>query len=68
MFVADCNRRPRSGGVKRVIGKLLVEQVQALLTFLRPQSLKDMHRTIPTDLAISIYLASDSVKEFVLLP
>jgi hypothetical protein len=54
--------------VKKVKGKLLVEQVRALLTPLRPQSLKNMHLYYPTDLAISIYLASDSVKEFVLLP
>ena len=46
VFVADCNRRPNAGRVKRVKGKPLVEQVWTLLTLLRQQSLNNIHHTI----------------------
>jgi hypothetical protein len=42
MFVIDCNERPNIAEVKIFTGRLLLEQVRALLTFLRPQSLKNI--------------------------
>jgi hypothetical protein len=55
MFVADCVGRPNTAGVKRVTGKLLVEQVRALLTLLRPTVAENLAPYYPTDLAISTY-------------
>jgi hypothetical protein len=53
VFVAHCNRRPNTARVKRVAGKLLVEQVRALLTFSQATVAKKHAPYYPTDLAIS---------------